>query len=189
MTTLQLAKDAVRAMDEAERKYADGDLSQGAKDNIIIEAADNLRAYVRSLPEPGDAVAWLRYRPDGTPDWAEDCVAEDDSFLDFHLAHEGYTLRPLFAAPVGSEDAAILRQGVELFTRCADDYQAAVVALTAIHPNSEALHMRSPAHDSECYAAWLALNNAGARLRECTEKLREIAIVKAATQAKEITDG
>lgn len=47
----------------------------------------------------GEAVAWLRMKPDGTPDWAEDCIGSDNQFLDHEMASDGYYLQPLYAAP------------------------------------------------------------------------------------------
>lgn len=57
--------------------------------------------YVGQQPAApsGEAVAWLRMKPDGTPDWAEDCIGSDDRFLDHELASDGYYLQPLYAAP------------------------------------------------------------------------------------------
>lgn len=51
----------------------------------------------------GEAVAWLRMKPDGTPDWAEDCIGSDDRFLDHELASDGYYLQPLYTAPQQQE--------------------------------------------------------------------------------------
>jgi hypothetical protein len=61
--------------------------------------ADFHRHHQQPAAPSGEAVAWLRMKPDGTPDWAEDCIGSDDRFLDHELASDGYYLQPLYAAP------------------------------------------------------------------------------------------
>jgi len=117
--TLPAAKNAVAAMrQKADERFGDG---------VRVVGADSLRAWADaiepalSLPDAG-AVAWLRYRPDGTPDWAEDCIAQDDHFLDADLEREGYTLRPLFdhPAPASAEvDEAMVERALDAFNEAA----------------------------------------------------------------------
>ena len=54
MTTLQLAKDAVRAMDEELKLRLDGYRKMSIYVAAINNAADACIAHVRSLPEPGE---------------------------------------------------------------------------------------------------------------------------------------
>jgi hypothetical protein len=74
----------------------------------IKQPREELAARPATLPGPGvvsdeavwickgrEVVVWLRMRPDGTPDWAEDCIGADPDFLDRELAAAGYTVRPL----------------------------------------------------------------------------------------------
>ena len=81
------------------------------------EVMRDLVGYVAEsfdTPQPagGEAVApflWLRMKPDGTPDWAEDCVGQDEHFLDSELKSDGYWLKALYdttppAAQVQGED-------------------------------------------------------------------------------------
>ena len=51
--------------------------------------------FAATLTQPGEVVAWLRHGPDGSPDWAEDCIAPDQHILDYDQQCDGYTLRPL----------------------------------------------------------------------------------------------
>jgi len=61
---------------------------------------DVMRLNKNTAPPPSaEAVAWLRMTPDGTPDWAEDCIGSDDRFLDPELASDGYYLQPLYTVP------------------------------------------------------------------------------------------
>lgn len=61
-------------------------------------ANDLERALSHAAAVGGEPFLWLRMKPDGTPDWAEDCVGQDASFLDRELEADGYTLLPLYTA-------------------------------------------------------------------------------------------
>lgn len=61
----------------------------------------NMAAAAMNTPQPAGGAAaapylWLRMKPDGTPDWAEDCVGQDKHFLPSELESEGYWLKPLY---------------------------------------------------------------------------------------------
>lgn len=94
------------AIDMIDATLADAAIAALSDDTLadtqraIIEAAER-RGYDRGLRDAalsgGEAepVAWLRMQPDGSPDWAEDCIGSDNKFLDPDLEADGYCLRPL----------------------------------------------------------------------------------------------
>lgn len=73
----------------------------GTAQERMAELGWRVEPMFRRIPQPagGEAVApylWLRMKPDGTPDWAEDCVGQDKHFLPSELESEGYWLKPLY---------------------------------------------------------------------------------------------
>ena len=88
--------------------------SQGI-DPEDVEAPQVWDAMLAAAPQQptapsGEALrVWLRMKPDGTPDWAEDCIGSDDKFLDPEMASDGYYLQPLYAAPQQSAAVAAIQ--------------------------------------------------------------------------------
>lgn len=62
--------------------------------------------------------------------------------------------------------------GTKVFVKCAEEYLDAVAALGQIK-DGITLFETSPTKDEDAFNAWVNLNNKGARLRECVNRLKQ----------------
>jgi len=120
--------DPVRALIGQWRDAAEffrGDAGSDIRETLRACARELESALAQQPAAPsGEAVAWLRMTPDGTPDWAEDCIGSDDKFLDPEMASDGYYLQPLYASPqqpTAVDEAAAIRAFEEHFEASSDD--------------------------------------------------------------------
>lgn len=102
------------------------------------------------------------------------------------------SVTPLYLTPQPSAPAVpdskfkIAVDTVRLIVTLADDFQASVTGLSKI-VDGKTLFEHSPSENIECYEAWMKLNDTGARLKECCDKIRPA--LQAAPQAQDTEGG